>query len=73
MEFFSDKVFNEVTYRELLQRTVNKDDRPYLVINATDMNTRTLFPFIQLQFNLICNDLKNMEIARAVAASARIL
>ena len=69
-EFFSGKVFNEVTYRELLQRTVDQDDRPYLVVNATDMNTRTLFPFIQLQFNLICNDLKNMEVATAVAASA---
>ena len=69
-EFFSDHVFKDVTYHELLQRTVDKDDRPYLVVNATDMNTRTLFPFIQLQFNLICNDLKDMKIARAVAASA---
>lgn len=69
-KFFSDHIFNGITYRELLQRTVNKNDHPYLVINATDMNTRTLFPFIQLQFNLICDDLKNIEIAEAVAASA---
>ena len=41
-----------------------------MVINATDMTTGSLFPFIQLQFDLLCADLSNFKIAYAVAASA---
>ena len=70
MEYFSDNVLDQTTYQELLNRTLAGKDRPYLVINATDMNTRTHFPFIQLQFDLICLELNNLEIATALAASA---
>ncbi len=69
-EYFSDELFGQVTYRGLLDRTLRHQDRPYLVINATDMGTRSLFPFVQLQFDLICDDLGGYELAQAVAASA---
>jgi predicted acylesterase/phospholipase RssA len=43
---------------------------PYVVINATDYDTATGFYFTQQQFDLLCRDLSEFEIARAVAASA---
>ena len=58
------------TYRDLLDLTIEHRDRPYLVINATDMDTRSLFPFVQLQFGLICRNLNEEKVAKAVAASA---
>lgn len=59
-------LFGRATYNDLS----GKPDRPYLVINATDMGTRSLFPFIQLQFDLLCADLGGLLLADAVAASA---
>ena len=58
------------TYEDLIEIVKNEEHRPYLVINATDMSTGTLFPFIQLQFDLLCSDLNQVKIADAVAASA---
>ena len=46
--------------------------RPYIVLNATDMSSGARFPFTQAQFDLICADLNEMSLARAVAASAAV-
>lgn len=58
------------TYEDLIEIVKNEEHRPYMVINATDMSTGSLFPFIQLQFDLLCSDLNQVKIADAVAASA---
>ena len=65
-----EDLLGDTTYGELLERTETYRDRPYLVINATNMTTGTLFPFAQLHFDLICSDLSVFKIADAVAASA---
>ena len=69
-DYFSEHLLERKTYGDLLSRTNAYGDRPYLVINATDMSTGSLFPFIQLQFDLLCADLTAFSIADAVAASA---
>ena len=65
-DYLENSLFDQITYGDLLELK----DRPYLVINATDMGTRSLFPFIQLQLDLICSDLRRIKLAEAVAASA---
>lgn len=69
-KFFRDELYGTTTYRDLLDISLREKDRPYLVVNATDMGTRTMFPFVQLQFDLICDDLGRHTLADAVAASA---
>src|SRR5262249_13003032 len=46
------------------------DRRPYVILNATDMATGTVFSFTQDQFDLICGDLALLKVADAVSASA---
>ena len=73
IEILSDifeNLFGEATYNDLINETYKYGDRPYLVLNASDMTTGSLFPFIQLQFDLLCADLNGFKIADAVAASA---
>ena len=69
-DYFEHELLGNTTYRDLLDLAIEHQDRPYLVINATEMDTRSLFPFVQLQFELICEDLNDLKVARAVAASA---
>lgn len=73
IEILSDTfedLFGEATYNDLINETYKNGDRPYLVLNASDMTTGSLFPFIQLQFDLLCADLNRFKIADAIAASA---
>ena len=63
--YFERNLFGQTTYGDLIER----ENRPYLVINATDIATGWLFPFIQPQFDLLCADLNGLKLADAVAAS----
>jgi NTE family protein len=47
-----------------------RPDAPYLIMNTTDIATGLAFPLTQYQFDVICSDLGQMPLARAVAASA---
>ena len=69
-DYFEKYLVDDETYRSLITRTKSDRNRPYLVLNATDMSTSSLFPFIQLQFDLLCADLNDFKLADAVAASA---
>lgn len=64
----NEELFGDFTYDKLIHADRNK--RPNLIINATDMETGYIFPFIQAQFDLICADPAKMRLADAVAASA---
>lgn len=65
-EYYHSHLFGRSTFREL----IDNGTRPFLMINATDMTTGAQFPFIQDQFDLICSDLADLPVARAVAASS---
>ncbi len=46
--------------------------RPYVILNATDLNTGSTFSFTQMQFDYLCSDLTPFPVARAVMASPAV-
>lgn len=65
-EYYHSHLFGGSTFRTL----IDTGTRPFLMINATDMTTGRQFPFIQDQFDLLCSDLADLPVARAVASSS---
>lgn len=57
-------MFHGATYADLLA-----NGRPMVSINATDVTNGSVFSFTQLTFDLLCSDLTEFPLARAVAAS----
>jgi len=65
-EYYHRELFDGATYAALIARR----QRPFVILNATDMTTGAPFPFIQDQFDLLCSDLAGVPLARAVASSS---
>jgi NTE family protein len=65
-EFYSQHLFKGKTFGDLIE----KDRRPFLSIEATDMSLGGGFEFSQDQFDFLCSDMSTFPVARAVAASA---
>lgn len=65
-KYYDDLLFQGATFADLTSRT----NRPFLIINATDLAIGARFEFTQDQFDLLRSDLSQFPIARAVAASA---
>jgi NTE family protein len=65
-ETWDERLFHGATYARLVAR----GERPYLIINATDIALGAPFSFTQEQFDPLCDDLARFPIARAVAASS---
>ena len=69
--YLDERVFHGRTYQDLIDsQTPGPQRRPYVVLNAADMATGSVFSFNQDQFDLICADLARLKIADAVSASA---
>jgi len=65
-ELYDETVFDHKTFDDLL-----RDKRkPYIVLNATDMTLGQRFEFTQEQFDLLCSNLGQLNVATAVAASS---
>ncbi len=45
---------------------------PYVILNATDLNTGVTFSFTQMQLDFLCSNLSTYPVARAVMASAAV-
>lgn len=67
-EYLDDEIFGRSTFADLLRR----GQRPFVMINASDMSLGTRFEFTQDQFDLLCSDLSVFPVARAVAASSAV-
>jgi NTE family protein len=67
-EYYDRRLFGHATFGDLSQRPA----RPYLVINATDLENGSRFAFSQNYFDLIGSDLGPYPVARAVAASSAV-
>ena len=67
IRFYDSQIFKGKTFADL-QRT----NTPYILINATDLNSHHQFVFSQRQFDFLCSDLNEFEVARAVAASSAV-
>lgn len=65
---FNRDIFERKTFGDLIQR----NQRPFIIINATDLSLGRRFQFTQPQFDLLDSDLSGYPVSHAVAASAAI-
>jgi len=65
-DFYDKEIFGGGSYGDVIAR----GQRPFVILNATDMTTGAQFPFIQDEFDLLCSDLAGVTLARAAAASS---
>ena len=66
-EHFDELLFGGLTYEDLQRRP-----GPAILLNATDIGMSVRFQFDQDTFDLICTDLGQFPVARAVAASSAV-
>ncbi len=67
-EQLNQVLFDDATFHDLATRRKG----PFAVISATDMAIGSRFDFTQEQFDVMCLDLGQLPIARAVAASSAV-
>ena len=67
-ELLNEALFDGKTYADLAAL----QQRPMLIIHASDMATLSRFEFTQFQFDFLCSDLSKLSIAHASAASAAL-
>ena len=68
-EYFDRILFAGATFADLARDPAH---RPFLIINATDMDSFAPFPFTQETFDLIGSDLGSVPLSRAIAASSAV-
>lgn len=67
IDYYDRKIFKGATFADLSQ-----NGKPYIDINATDLTTGLRFTFTQDIFDLICSDMSEYSVARAVTASSAV-
>ncbi|MEQ1755923.1 MAG: patatin-like phospholipase family protein [Micropepsaceae bacterium] len=63
--WLADNLFEHKTFADM-----SHEPRPFVIINASDLNTGLTFSFVQQQFDFLCSNLKPYPVANAVMASA---
>jgi NTE family protein len=66
-ELYDETIFNHATFSDLAQAK-----GPFIIINATEMTLGTRFQFTQNYADIICTDLSQLPVARAVTASSAV-
>ena len=66
-EYYSKHIFDGATFADL-----KRPGAPVVVINATDLATGMRFSFTEAYFDLLCADLDQYPLARAVTASSAV-
>lgn len=66
-ELYNDTIFDHATFGDM-----TKAGGPFIIINATEMTLGTRFQFTQNYADIICTDLSELPVARAVAASSAV-
>jgi NTE family protein len=66
-EYMDDQLFHDATFADL-----QRQGRPFVLINASDLSLGTRFEFSQDQFDLLCSDLSPYPLSRAVVASSAV-
>ena len=67
IDYYDRMIFNGATFADL-----RANGRPFIDINATDLTTGLRFTFTQELFDMICTDLDEFSVARAVTASSAV-
>ncbi len=66
-QWFNSNIFENKTFSSM-----SNGDLPYVIINASDINTGMTFSFIQQQFDFLCSDISEYPVANAVMASSAV-
>ena len=64
---YDEILFNGATFADL-----DRGDRPFIVVSATDIASGGRIPFNQNIFKMPCSDLNAMRLSRAAAASSAV-
>ena len=67
IDYYDRTIFHGSTFADIEAR-----DGPLVAINATDLGIGQRFTFTQFSFNMLCSDLSDFSVARAVAASSAV-
>ncbi len=67
IHYYDREIFEGATFADVLEA-----GGPLVEINAADLAVGSHFTFFQPQFDLICSDLSEFPVARAVAASSSV-
>lgn len=67
IDYYDKNIFQGKTFADLQQT-----DGPFILINASDLNSQNQFSFVQPLFDFLCSDLSQFKVARAVAASSAV-
>ncbi len=65
-EVYQERLFDQASFADL----ADDGRKPFLLINATDMDKGSQFTFVQSQLDPMCVDLDSIPLSRAVAASS---
>ena len=65
--WLGDHVFDNATFADM-----SKGELPYVILNASDLNTGMTFSFIQQQFDFLCSNINSYPVAEAVMASSAV-
>jgi len=65
--WLGDHVFENKTFADM-----RSPAGPFVIINASDLNTGMTFSFIQQQFDFLCSRIDDFPVARAVMASSAV-
>lgn len=66
-QWLNSNIFENRTFKSM-----SNGDLPYIIINASDINTGMTFSFIQQQFDFLCSDISDYPVANAVTASSAV-
>lgn len=66
-ELFDERLFHDKRFRDM-----NREGRPYVILNATDMASGEVFSFTPQRFDDICSNLDNERISVGVASSSAV-
>ena len=67
VNYYDRTIFHGATFAD-----IPLDKRPFIEINATDLSTGAHFSFAQGYFDVLCTDLLQFPVARAVTASSGV-
>jgi NTE family protein len=67
VKYYEDTIFHGKKFKDM-----QRDGAPLIVINATDIGYGVRFSFLQEYFDLLCSDINEFPVARAVTASSAV-
>ena len=64
--------YDEHIFRGKVFADLRDSEGPFILINASDLNSESQFTFLQSEFDFLCSDISQFKVSRAVAASSAV-